>query len=386
MGIVPPNGAAPVQLFNGVSSNTPIPTSTVEDMPSPSTANMDDHAASGCTKKSVLLLDEIPEKPRVSRRRGSMSHFMLNGGNTRAWESVVKSITTTRLATIMLSGPHGCGKTFGVHELAQRHLGMSVYEINSSNVEGIEKFARDVRHVTTTKTLLGPRILLIDDLEGFDETYIAKAVDLLKERKEGDGPLIMTCHNIFDRSLVKLRPLELARIKLYQPRVRDMTNALKGLTNHSSGLIGQYAQECAGNFHQLMLRLKTHVQSRLDGHVGLFETTQDLLRGKADIDNWLRCGEPRILTSLLQENAMSIAQRGDAETELLRCMRFLDSVSATDAMPMDERMECVGRSAAIELCTEEVPLLNLSRLIGSSTVGRPLYERDIPSLLRGSLP
>ena len=311
------------------------------------------------------LLDAIPKKVNERRRSGPIPPFLVHGGNYRVWQSVSKLITTEKCATILLHGSHGCGKTRGVHELALRHLGMTVYELNSSNVLGVERFARDVRHVTRTKTLLGPRLLLIDDLEGFDETYIMKMVDLLKTRVDGDGPLIITCHNPFDRSLVKLRTLTMHRVRMYDPLPEAMAAAVKTITNHPHTLVCKYASECRHNYHQLFIRLKIHARSTTDTPVGFLETTQALIRREVDTTTWMRASESHMLIQLLQENAPAIAGRGNEEDELERCCRFFDTVSATMMFPEEARADLVGRAAQIDLFTKEVPALRLSKAITS---------------------
>jgi len=325
------------------------------------------------------LLDAFPKKIRERRRTGPISPFLVKGGNYRVWQSLSKLIATEKCATIMLHGSHGCGKTRGVRDLALEHLGMTVYELNSSNVEGVERFARDVRHVTRTKTLLGPRLLLIDDLDGFDDTYIAKMVELLKSRVDGDGPMVITCHNPFDRSLVKLRTLTMHRIRMYDPRPADMTAAVKAITNHSHTLVYKYATECRHNYHQLFIRLKIHAQSTMDIPVGFLDTTQALLRREVDTSTWMRAGESRMLITLLQENAPAIAGRGNEEDELERCCRFLDTVSATMAVPEEPRVDIVGRVAQIDLFTMEVPPLRLSKEPVTAKPGR-FSERYILGL------
>lgn len=308
------------------------------------------------------LLEVVPTKVKERRRRGPIPPFLVHGGNHQVWKSVAKLISTEKVATILLHGPHGCGKTRGVHELALSHLGLTVYEINASNVEGVERLAKDVRHVTRTKTLLGPRLLLVDDLEGFDETYVDKVAELLKARVEGDGPMVITCHNPFDRSLVKLRALTtMHRVRMYDPRPEAMAAAVKTIANYPHSVVLRYAAECRHNYHQLFIRLKVHAQSEADIPVGFLETTQALLKREVDVDTWKRVNETPILVALLHENAPAIAGRGRGEDELERCASFLDCVSLTAHLPAEARADVVGRSAQLALFTREVPSLRLSK-------------------------
>tara|TARA_B110000046_G_scaffold167141_2_gene184578 strand:- start:3714 stop:4877 length:1164 start_codon:yes stop_codon:yes gene_type:complete len=361
--VAPPAAAEAAPAYVAPPSATEAPVAQLAAAPSPAPRPV-----------AEPLLDAIPVKRRERRRRGDMPPFLAHGGNHKAWKSVAQAILSGKLATIMLYGPHGCGKTRGVHDMALNHLGMTVYEVNSSNVEGIERFGRDVRHVTRTKTLLGPRLLLIDDLEGFDESYITKAVELIRERKEGDGPIVITCHNIFDRSLLKLRALTLQKMRMYDPGPHAMASAVRTITNHAHGLVLSYAHECRSNYHQLFLRLRTHAQSQTDKRVGFLETTQALLKGQTSTCNWMRAGEPLMLVVLLHENAMAIAARGEETDELERCARFLDAVSAAERMPMEERLQLIGRTAQIELHTTEVPPLYLSKAFTKIKAERTFEE------------
>ena len=309
-----------------------------------------------------------------------MPEFLAKGGNSSAWKTVAEGIRS-RSAALLLHGPHGCGKTRGVHELAKHHLGMTVYEINTGNTSGTDAFMRDARHVAQSKTLLGPRILLIDDIEGFDEAYISKAVEYLRGWKTSDGPVVLTCHNPFDRRLLKLRPLQLARVRFYAPTPQHMLSVLRCLSVLPSASVAQkYAREANGDYHQLLIKISTHANSRPDERVGLFETTDALLRRKATVEDWARSAETRVLVSLLHENAIQLSQVGRTETESMEsASRFLEDLSATERYSEDMRLEVVGGAARLHLNVQRAPSLRLPKRAYERGVS---FDPDMPAALR----
>jgi hypothetical protein len=310
-----------------------------------------------------------------------MPEFLAKGGNASAWKSVAEAICS-RSAALLLHGPHGCGKTRGVHELAKRHLGLTVYEINPGNTSGTDAFMRDARHVSRSKTLLGPRVLLIDDIEGFDEAYISKAAEYLRDWKATDGAVVLTCNNPFDRRLLKLRSLQLARVRFYAPGPQHMISVLRCLTAFptSSGVAQKYAREANGNYHQLLIKVCTHANSCPDERVGLFETTDALLRRKATVQDWVRSAETPVLVSLLHENSIQLSQVGRSETESMeRISRFLDNLSATERYGENMRLEVVGGAARLLLSVQRTPSLRLPKRAYERGVS---FDPDMPTALK----
>ena len=310
-----------------------------------------------------LLLDH-DHPPAAQRRRtwrsAELPAFLRLGGYGRAWGEAAKAVAAGR--AVVIHGPHGCGKTAGVHELTTKHLGLTVYEINAGSTEGIEAFGRDVRHVTRTKTLLGPRIVLVDDLEGFDDEYVRLTATLLREHQsERDTALVVTCANLHDR---RLAPLSAVResvtiVRMYTPSLRSTVAAVRLVSNATSIAIESACKHANGNLHQLFLRLRLHLNSQPDLHADLFKATDGLLTGRADVHLWGRAARPDTLVALLHENAPTIVD-GDAEAlERLAC--FLDVTSRSARVPEDSRLEQVGRAAQQWLHTPTPPPLHLSR-------------------------
>ena len=158
-------------------------------------------------------------------------------------------------------------------------------------------------HVTQTKTLLGPRIILIDDLEGFDETYITATVKLIKNHATGeDSSIVITTSDMYDRRLVALRNIStLERLRMFAPSSKHATAAVRSISNASTALIETLARQTFGNYHQLLLRLRMHIASEPDAHVNIFKTTESLLKKEVTVELWMRSAEASTLVSLLHE-------------------------------------------------------------------------------------
>ncbi len=255
---------------------------------------------------------------------------------------------------------------------------MDVYELNSGSVESTEQMVRDMKQVSRTRTLLGPRLVLVDDLEGFDESYIAALLKVLKQRSADDGPLVITCINPFDRALTGLRALPITRVRLFSPSMRSMMEAWKCIRQDvPPSILERHAEEANGNFHQLKIRLRTFCDSRPDTHVGLFETTDALLRGATAIDTWARSNETHILATILHENCPTIVQFGDATTQFDRMLRFMQTLSDTRRMSDQMHSYALGLSATLSLRTRSSPTLHLSKRLRDTE----RLDLDMPGIL-----
>jgi hypothetical protein len=308
----------------------------------------------------LLDTDNLPRKQQMSCHRRDISSFLKLAGNLKAWQQVAKSVQLGKV--VFLHGPHGCGKTAGVHDLATGHLGMRVYEINPGNTEGLETFTRDVRHVTRVKTLLGPRLVLIDDIEGFDECYVKAALTMVKEHSAEDSSIVFTSSDMYDRRIAAFRGIDnVTYIRMYCPSVKNVVASVRAssLSNASSALIESLASQTGGNFHQLLLRLRLHIASQPDVHVNLFKTTDLLLRGEASVDTWIRAAETHSLTLLLYENAPDISVSCDGSTALDRLADFYEVFSGAQFFPEHESVYVSGFAARSFLRTTAVPIMRV---------------------------
>lgn len=305
--------------------------------------------------------------------------FLQAGGNRRAWDEFASTLRKNHNIVIMLYGPTGCGKTRGAIECARCTLGMSIFELNAGIVQNTQEFARDIQQVASTRTLLGSRLILLDDLEGFDEVYIARAIKIIRERKATDGPMVITCINPFHRALVGLRSLNIVRIRMYAPSTKQMANAWKTVRKDIPPLIlDKHVVKSLGNFHQLALLIRSFCDSRPDTHVDMFETTQKRLAGATTVDNWKRAGEPQILTAILHENYCNLSEHSDAGHAIERASAFIDLLSQTDRTDTGVKLDVLGRAIEVFFHTDDAPILRLSST--RFKCGDPV-DLDLPPLL-----
>ena len=78
-----------------------------------------------------LILTTCPTRRLGVRTRHFQ--FLKFGGNIKTWHQAAQMIPLGRV--ILLHGPHGCGKTAGVHDLTAGHLGRRVFEINPGKLK-----------------------------------------------------------------------------------------------------------------------------------------------------------------------------------------------------------------------------------------------------------
>jgi flagellar biosynthesis GTPase FlhF len=112
-----------------------------------------------------------PPTTKTARVMNKLPFFLKHGGNAKSWETIAQQVHKSRV--ILLYGPTGVGKTKGVYDIALHMLGLSVFEMNASMAVSTVELRQKLLHVMRSKTLLGARLVLVDDLEAFDESYIS---------------------------------------------------------------------------------------------------------------------------------------------------------------------------------------------------------------------
>ena len=233
-------------------------------------------------------------------------------------------------ATILVYGPIGCGKTYGVSTLSAQMLGLDVFEINPSYDDTLTKMKETIFHVVKSKTLLGPRLLLIDDIDGFDPMYITAFASILKElkkEKKNVAPIIITCTDPYALCIAAFR--DLPRFRMFSPSEDAMVSCVR--TNMAISTVRHHVTECEGNFHQLFLRLKLFHNEKPDKHVSLFESTHDLLLGTIRIEDWVRSASSNVLTELLFQNYLNFSNNDDEKVfDWTEAFSTLDSMRGSD--------------------------------------------------------
>jgi len=252
----------------------------------------------------------------------TLSKFLQHAGNANAWKSVIEHFKLSPVA-IVIYGPHGCGKTRGVYDLFQSAK-IEVSEINASHTQGVATFRRECASTRNSKSLSGNRVLLIDDIESFDSSYIKAVVEMVKARALRGA--ILTCANIYDAKVRSIRMCNIPLVRMYAPRANQMLAAIETINTSRPPkyVVSEMAKTCNGNLHQLTMRIRHRVLSNPDSTVDVFHTTRKLLNSTTDVDTWCRAGDDELLKSLLFASA-------PLNVDIERYADFVEVGSATSA-------------------------------------------------------
>jgi len=340
--------------------------------------------ASGSTN-TIELLDVIPANPNPFwvYKREHLPNSLIKSGNMNAWNEFVKCVKVTPREPILISGPSGSGKTFGVHTCTTGVLGMNKYEVTPTTVSGIDLMESQIGSVRKARTLLGPRICVIDDIEGFDVTYIRKLVNIVRTSQANVGPLVIICIDPFELVFKELREACNVHIRIRRPNIEQIITVGKlALPKHPKSIIERNAAHANGNLHQLFVRLNTVVNSAPDAEVSRFETSRELLCGQSDVETWIRSAEPWQLISIMFNNYsmlhnLQYHQQSLDELEFLA--EYIDGVSFTDIMPVDHALQSVGLATQqhFRLKKKLIPALPFMKQLPK----RNDYQYDIPTCL-----
>ena len=285
---------------------------------------------------------------------------------------------------ILVTGPSGCGKTFGVHTCATRVLGMTVYEVTPVNVEGVDRMETQIGSVRRSRTLLGPRMCIIEDIEGFDVTYIRKIVNIVRSNAKNLGPLVIICTDPFEFAFKELREVCKVHIRIRRPTTEQSIIMCKlALPKQPNSFIERHASHASGNMHQLFIRLNTFINSSPDAVVSRFETSRELICGRADVETWIRNAEPWQLVSIMFNNYLllhDLQQHSNSLEKLELLAAYGDVVSVTEGMPVDYTLHSIGlvTQQHLRLKKKLIPSLPFMKL---PPLNRCNHQYDIPVCL-----
>lgn len=293
--------------------------------------------------RQVPVLLEKPLSDHVTtatkRRRGALPEHLHKSNNGRAWEELMVELYRGRLGAILVWGPTGCGKTRGIKECANA-CGMRVFEIEPSLLDSTEALRKWVLNIVASKTLLGPRAILIDVLEGYDETYIRVFEQILTKQTAFTVPVIFVADSMYNYTLKSLLTLIPTKLRLFRPSI-DKCVQFASMTfakNLPKTVIEYEAQFCHGDLRILKQRLQprqrdeSYTFADAEDSLSLFATTQDMLLGKADIERWLMCSESGSLKRLVYDNYHALSD--DKMDDLYKVPELLGTNDLVDTHGM----------------------------------------------------
>lgn len=251
-------------------------------------------------QQHVPLLDHIPVKQRI--HHGGSEELLKCAGNLTNWTSFSQLIK--QHTSVMVWGPTGCGKSEGV-KLTLESMKLNIYELNPSVIDNSEDLKNWLTNVAKSKTLLGKRVIVIDDIEGLDDVFVKLILQFSQTLTLCDSRLVIICTDKYCMKLKQLR--HIPSVKLFRPNEYSMVQfGEKLFPTIPKVAIKKCAQRLHGDLRQLTQQLQMNIQLKTDQQNNIFEDTDLLLRGNITTDKWLHTESESILQPLLHANYLSL--------------------------------------------------------------------------------
>ena len=251
-------------------------------------------------KKKSILSSTRAIAPPARLPRG-----LAVGGNAAAWTEFGKLLCASPSAPnagipIMVSGPVGCGKLYGVTTLlCAMNIGVDIVDA-SATLDDVSTAVKNAKQ----RRLMGQRkATVFHGINGFQPDAIAMLADMTRDIKGGHSgkrPLIIaTCADQYAFALKHLRFF--VSTKLFPPRDQNITQILQiRFPNIPKHQLEQTASLCGGDIRRAIAdvaRLEENIRKQRlasdgvsytdkDLDLSLFQQTERLLRGTDAPDNW----------------------------------------------------------------------------------------------------
>jgi hypothetical protein len=239
----------------------------------------------------------------TKRRVGVLPQHYEQNYNCKMWRDFLDHLNRKKHQPILVWGPTGCGKTYAVKECIKA-CGMRLFEIEPSLLDSTEKLQKWCNNILSSKTLLGPRAIVIDVIEGFDESFIRIFESILKKQLSFSIPLVFiadTLYNLQLKSIFGLIPVKFRILPQNDYRCAQFAKAT--FAKHKSiDLINKKSKGCNGNLRKLKYKLNGIFYSDMDESLSLFTSTQDMLMKKLSVEKWTKSAEKTSLCHLIYEN------------------------------------------------------------------------------------
>ena len=334
----------------------------------------------------------------TKRVRGVLTPDLKFSCNYKIWNGILDHICQQKcIEPFLLWGQTGSGKSTGLTKIANL-CKLRVYLIEPSVTQTLEGLKRWLNDITGSKTLLGPRMIIIDVVEGLDTSFISIIEQFLKSHKTKlKVPIAVIIEDAYNYNLKSLINIFDLKYRCYRPSPEKCAEFAKmtfAPEKTESDLI-QYAEKCncdlrclknmvgfskrpsvyTSHIHVKLIIKQYQVKVRLKNHRGfftdinsnftssVFESTNKLLLGTLHIENWQKSAEKQSLLNVITDSYLNLL------------------TTIEDAEIMAEYL----------LCTHEMNLMNDefhydSFIAGSSLKMMTNFETLVPKLTMTSKP
>ncbi|MFQ6020872.1 MAG: replication factor C large subunit [Candidatus Aenigmatarchaeota archaeon] len=197
---------------------------------------------------------------------------------------------------LLLYGPTGIGKTIIIEVIAKENK-WNLFEINASDNRSAKTIKEKLKPIIKQNSLLGERIILIDEVDGLYSSDRGGLPEIIKIIKESAFPVILTANDAYDRKLISLRGycdlIKMRRIpvNLIEKKLRQIN--YKESLGLSDKAIREIAQNSNGDLRSAIndLELSKGEIGIRERKIDIFNTlkiifkTQDLLTALNAINN-----------------------------------------------------------------------------------------------------
>lgn len=271
------------------------------------------------------LLDSVAESLNVcrvtERCKGMLPENLKMTSNAKAWSELMHQFNQSRLHPILVWGPTGCGKTRGVKDCATM-CGLRIFEIEPSVLDCTEDLRKWISNVTSSKTLLGPRALLVDIIEGFDQSFISVFQSILKKEVLFSIPVVFVADSLHHLPLKNLFSLIPTKIRLFLLNPDNCVTFAKYTfaKNIPKEIVQRHAAKCHGDLRKLKNMINNKFYHDADASLSLFSSTNAMLLGALSLEHWIVSAEVDSLKRLLWDNYVSFATDLDKISDFAMCM------------------------------------------------------------------
>ena len=308
--------------------------------------------------------------PATEWMRGCLPEW-LRVSNGRMWEQFIKELHQRHRHAILVWGPSGCGKTRGIEDCAKA-CGLRPFYIEPSELTSTEQVHKWIDHITHVNTLLGPRIVLVDCVEGMDLSHIQAFESILLSRPLFATPVVFVADSLYCYHLQKMFSLIPTKFRMFAPSTHNCIQFAKLTFARTSRIehVQREADRCNGNLRVMKNHLLWHWGSSPTRTISVFESTKNMLCKKASVDLWIMGDEPSMLSKIVFDNCTTLLRDLDQISDIAT---LLDHSAFHNGSPIFLYASGLHMQIACNFRSErEVPLMTLratSARCGSKPVG-----------------